>query len=95
MVTHRDGTNIQNKQKVVNLFDFMLSSFKGDRRTLCNMHAIWLMDDIMALIAHNIWKINMVGIIQPNCTGTPMRVDLKANSMKKRAYEYRILRHNS
>lgn len=60
------------------------------------MHAIWLiMDDIMALIAHNIWKINMVGIIQPNCTGTPMRVDLKANSMKKRAYEYRILRHNS
>ena len=61
------------------------------------MHAIWLiMDDIMALIAHNIWKINMVVIIQPDCTGTPtMRVDLKANSMKKRAYEYRILRHNS
>ena len=47
------------------------------------------MGDIMALIAWNVWKINIVRTIQSNGTGVPMRVSLKTNTMKK-MYKYRM-----
>ena len=47
------------------------------------------MGDIMALIAWNVWKINVVGTIQSNGTGVPLRVSLKTNTMKK-MYKYRM-----
>jgi hypothetical protein len=48
----------------------------------------------MTLITWNIWKINMVRIIQSNQTGASMAQYLKANPTKKQTYEYKMWQHN-
>ena len=53
------------------------------------------MGDIMALIARNVWKINMVGTIQTNCTGAPMEASVKGDqAIKNKTYEQKIWQHN-
>lgn len=41
-------------------------------------------DDIMDLIACNIWKINRVRAIQANCTSTPMEATVKGDNKRKK-----------
>ena len=73
----------QNKAKFVNLFDIMLSNFCGKgRHVMCD--SVY-MGENMAQVSRKIYKnINMVGIIQDNCTGAPMATYLKANRMMKK-----------
>ena len=50
----------------------------------------------MALIARNVWKINMVGTIQANRTGAPMGPSVKGDhAIKKKTYEYKMWQHNT
>ena len=50
----------------------------------------------MALIARNVWKINMVGTIQANCTGIPMAASVKGpQAIKKKTYEQKMWQHNT
>ena len=53
--------------------------------------------DIMALIACNVWKINMVvGTFQANCTGAPMGASVKGDeAIKMKSYEYKMWQHNT
>ena len=45
---------------------------------------------------HDIWKINMVGIIQSNQTGAPMAASVKGRqAMKKKTYEYKMWQHKT
>ena len=53
------------------------------------------MGNIMTLIARNVWKINMVGTIQANCTGAPMAASVKGDqAIKNKTYEHKIWQHN-
>ena len=78
------------QQKFINLFDIMLSSFRGNGHYVTCDSAY--MGNIMALIAHNVWRINMVGTIQANRTGAPMGGAVKGDqAIKKKTYdEYKI-----
>ena len=82
------------QQKFVNLFEIMLAQFRGKgHHATCDLA---YMGDIMALIARNVWKINMVGTIQANQTGAPMAASVKGPlSMKKKTYEYKLWQHNT
>ena len=82
------------QQKLVNLFDIMLSSFQGKgHHVTCDLA---YMGDIMALIARNLWKVNMVGTIQANRTGAPMAASVKGpQAIKKKTYEHKMWQHNT
>ena len=49
------------------------------------------MGDIMALIARNVWKINMVGTIQANRSGAVKGPQL----IKRKTYGYYMWQHNT
>ena len=79
-----------------NLFDLMISSFQENcHHVTCNL--AYIMGDIMALIACNIWKINnMVESIQANRTGAPMGASVKGDhAIKKKMYESKMWPHNT
>ena len=82
------------QQKFVNLFNIMLLSFRGKGHHVTCDSAY--MGDIMALIARNLWKINMVGTIQANQTGANMGPLVKGPlSMNVKSYEYKMWQHNT
>ena len=60
-------TNHTGIQKWVNLLLLMLDDFIGNGH--CVMMDSAYMGDIMAMIGHNVWGINMVGTEQPNHVG--------------------------
>ena len=71
-------------QKWVNLLSLMLDDFKG--RGHCVTMDSAYMGDIMALIGHEVWKINMVGTTQTNRTGAEVSDILE--KMKKKLGTY-------
>ena len=83
--------------KFVNLFDLMISFQENCHCVTCN--SAYIMGDIMALIACNIWKINdMVAVesIQANWTGAPMGASVKGDhAIKKKMHEYKMWQHNT
>jgi hypothetical protein len=77
----KDNENTVTTQKWVNLLSLMLDSFKN------NGHCVTIdsayIGDIMAMVGHNVWRINMVGTAQANRTGA--NIDC-TKSMKKGMY---------
>ena len=53
------------------------------------------MGDTMALIASDLWKINMVETIQGNCTGALIGASVKGYNVIKKTHEYKMWQHNT
>ncbi len=77
----KPNENTITTQKWVNLLFLMLNNFKN------NGHCVTVdstyMGDIMVMIGHDMWCINMVGTVQANRTGA--NIDC-TKSMKKGTY---------
>ena len=71
--------NVLTDQKWINLYDMMLTPFKGNGHCVTCDSAY--MGDIIAQVSHNEWKINIVGTIRSN----QMDVNIKStcDGMKK------------
>ncbi len=63
----KPNDNTITTQKWVNLLSLMLNNFKNKGHCVTMDNAY--MGDIMAMIGHNVWRINMVGTTQANQTG--------------------------
>ncbi len=77
----KTNDNTITTQKWVNLLSLMLDSFKNNGHCVTMDSAY--MGNIMVMIGHNVWRINMVGTAQANRTGA--NVDC-TKSMKKGTY---------
>ena len=77
----KTNNNTVTIQKWVNLLSVMFNAFKYNRHCVTMDSAY--MGNIMAMIGHDVWRINMVGTAQANRTGAGMDC---TKSMKKGTY---------
>ena len=83
--------NTDTMQKWINLYSIMLEPFKGAGR-MVTIDSEY-MGDIMALVGHYKWKINMVGTANENRTGADAKEE--NNSMKKCTCETNFFQHDT
>ena len=75
--------NVLTDQKGINLYDMMLTSFKGNGDCVtCDSAYI---GDIIAQVLRNDWKINMAGTIRSDRTGA--NIKSTCDCMEKRTYD--------
>ena len=80
--------NTSNLQKWVNLYNLMLSPFKGKGRCVTMDSAY--MSDIMAQIGRYKWGINMVGTAQVNYTGADAKATVTDLNKRKGSHKTNI-----
>ena len=73
--------NVLTDQKWINLYDMMLTPFKGTGHCVTCDSAY--MGDIIAQVSRNEWKINMVGTIRSNQTGVDIKATCDAMAKQK------------
>ena len=76
-------------QKWINLLDNILDEYKGKDHYVTMDLAY--MGDILAQVGHSEWKINMVGTVQANRTGTEVKEEM--NKMKCGTYKSVCFQH--
>ena len=74
--------NILTDQNWINRYEMMLKPFNGNGHYV-NYDSAYV-GDIIAQVAHNEWKINMVGTIKSNQIGADIK--LTCNGIAKRTY---------
>ena len=83
--------NVVTDQKWINLYVIMLKPFNGNGHYVTCDSAC--MGDIIAQVSRNEWKINMVGTIRLDLTGTD--ITTTCDEMAKRMYETAVWQHNT